>query len=123
MTLPCPLTLMRWFKLFFFLCFLVMLLPGAFAVGSFENLRNADLAVFLQDQEDASARGECSVPTKMRSPRVLLTKRRSSVFISPLVPQGALLRTSDCSVRAFSLSAAAVNFSAALYQFLGVYRC
>ena len=122
MPLPCPLTLMRCFKLFFFLGFLVTLFLGASVIESFGNLWNADVVVFLPDQEDASANIEGSIPTKIHSQRMLLAKRRSSVFTSPLASQSELLRTS-CYVGACPLHAAAVNSFAALYQILGVYRC
>ncbi len=122
MPLPCPLTLIRFFKMFFFLGFLVTPFLGASVFESFRNLWNADIVVFLSDQEDASATIEGSTPTKIRSPRVLLAKRRSSVFTSPLASQSGLLRP-DCSVSTFPLHAAAVNAFAALYQIFGVYRC
>jgi hypothetical protein len=122
MPLPCPLTLMRCFKLFFLLGFLATLFLGASVIESCRNLWNADLVVFLPDQEDASANSACPVPTKRHSLRMLLAKRRSSVFTSPLASQSGLLRT-DCYVSTLPLHAAAVNSFAALYQILGVYRC
>src|SRR5262245_19660082 len=101
MPLPCPLTLMRCFKLFFFLGFLATLVLGASVFESSRNLWNADVVVFLPDQEDASATIEGSTPTKIHSPRVFLAKRRSSVFTFPLASQSGLLRT-DCYVSTFS---------------------